>query len=187
VGIHSLIAMNRALFVDRDGVIVRAIVRNGKPSPPSSVTEMEILPDVGNALWRAKQLGYINVVVTNQPDVARGTLPQQSVEDMHRKLITELPIDDILVCYHDDADQCECRKPRPGLLHAAAVKHNLDLSSCVMVGDRWRDIDAGAACGCRTILVDYKYRERTSDAEPDLRVQSLAEAVAAMAEQRSID
>ena len=167
----------RALFLDRDGVIIRAMVRDGKPYPPSSLAELEILPDVPSALQRAKAHGFLIIVVTNQPDVGRGRQSQAVVESMHEHLRSQMPIDDILVCYHDDADECLCRKPKPGLLQAAAAKHNIELAASVMVGDRWRDIDAGAAGGCQTILVDYNYRERGPSATPDFRVSSLAQAV----------
>jgi D-glycero-D-manno-heptose 1,7-bisphosphate phosphatase len=180
MGVGSLSARRRALFLDRDGVIVRAVVRNGKPFPPSSVSEVDILPGVPAALQRAKAMGFLNLVVTNQPDVARGRQLKEKVEEINRVLLAELAIDDVLVCYHDDSDACECRKPRPGLLFQAANTYDLDLRSSIMIGDRWRDIDAGAAAGCQTILIDYGYNERLPASPPDLRVASLAEAVASL-------
>src|SRR5439155_24902608 len=107
-----------AVFLDRDGVLNRAVVRQGKPYPPASVEELEILPGVPEALSRLKAAGYSLVVVTNQPDVARGVTTRAMVEEMHRFLAERLPIDEFRVCMHDDWDNCECRKPRPGLLLA---------------------------------------------------------------------
>jgi D-glycero-D-manno-heptose 1,7-bisphosphate phosphatase len=166
-----------AVFLDRDGVINRAIVRGGKPYPPASVEELEILPDVPAALARLHQAGFRLVVVTNQPDVARGTRSRESVEAMHRELASRgVPIDSFQVCYHDDQDGCACRKPAPGMLLAAAREENLDLTASFMVGDRWRDIEAGKRAGCVTVLIDYQYAEPLRT-EPHVRVRSLQEAV----------
>jgi D-sedoheptulose 7-phosphate isomerase len=167
---------NRAVFLDRDGVINRAFVREGKPLPPPTLQELEIIPGVPEALNDLKRHGYKLLVVTNQPDVSRGTLSRQTLDAMHRALSTELPLDDILVCCHTDKDQCDCRKPLPGMLLEAARKHNVDLAASFMVGDRWRDIEAGYNAGCKTILIDYGYSERPPDHDPDLRARSLREA-----------
>jgi D-glycero-D-manno-heptose 1,7-bisphosphate phosphatase len=162
-----------AVFLDRDGVINRAIVRNGKPYPPERVEDLELLPGVGDALARLKAAGFALVVVTNQPDVARGRQTMAVVTAMHDRLAALLPIDEFRVCWHDDADACDCRKPKPGLITRPPV---YDLSRSVIVGDRWRDIQAGRNAGLRAaILVDYGYDESVGDA-PDTRVASLAEA-----------
>ena len=167
---------HRAVFLDRDGVINRAFVRDGKPVPPPTLQELEVLPGVPEALRDLKQHGYELLVVTNQPDVGRGKQSRQALDAMHKLLSDRLPIDDILVCTHSDADKCDCRKPLPGMLLEAARKHNVDLSASFMVGDRWRDIEAGYNAGCKTILIDYGYSERPPDRVPDLRVGSLREA-----------
>jgi D-sedoheptulose 7-phosphate isomerase len=165
-----------AVFLDRDGVINRAIVRDGKPYPPASLEEFEILPQGASSLLDLKARGFALFVITNQPDVARGTQTRQAIEAMHLALASSLPIDDIFVCYHDDSDHCACRKPQPGLLLEAQRKHNVDLSRSFVVGDRWRDIDAGHKAGCKTILIDYGYRERKSAQPPEATVPSLREA-----------
>jgi D-glycero-D-manno-heptose 1,7-bisphosphate phosphatase len=87
-----------------------------------------------------------------------------------------LPLDDIFVCCHTDEDNCNCRKPMPGMLLEAARKYNIELAASFMVGDRWRDVEAGYNAGCKTILIDYGYSEKPPDHEPDLRVSSLREA-----------
>ncbi|MFZ0958494.1 MAG: HAD-IIIA family hydrolase [Candidatus Sulfotelmatobacter sp.] len=166
----------RAVFLDRDGVINRAFVRDGKSFPPSTLQELEVLPGVPEALRELKQHGYKLLVVTNQPDVARGKQSQQMIDAMHQALSAQLPIDDIFVCYHTDQDKCDCRKPMPGMLLEAARKHNIDLAASFMVGDRWRDIEAGYNAGCKTILIDYGYSEKSPAYAPDLRVGSLREA-----------
>jgi D-sedoheptulose 7-phosphate isomerase len=166
----------RAVFLDRDGVINRTFVRDGKPFPPTTLQELEVLPGVPEALHELKQHGYKLLVVTNQPDVARGKQSRQTIDAMHQALSARLPLDDILVCYHTDKDKCGCRKPMPGMLFEAAKKHNIDLAASFMVGDRWRDIEAGYNAGCKTILIDYGYSERSPAHAPDLRVGSLREA-----------
>jgi D-glycero-D-manno-heptose 1,7-bisphosphate phosphatase len=164
---------SRAVFLDRDGVLNRATVRNGKPYPPMSVGALDLFPDAADALMRLKAAGYRLVVVTNQPDVARGDQRREAVDAINRKLAGQLPLDEVRVCYHDDGDGCGCRKPEPGLLLQAPVP---DLARSVIVGDRWRDIQAGRRAGLRaTILIDHGYDEAIV-VEPDVRVRSLAEA-----------
>jgi D-glycero-D-manno-heptose 1,7-bisphosphate phosphatase len=166
----------RAVFLDRDGVLNRAIVRGGKPYPPASAADLEILPGVPEALADLKRAGFLLLVATNQPDVSKGSQTREAVEAIHRRLQSDLPLDAIFVCYHDDADACACRKPAPGMLTEAARRYRLDLPSCYMIGDRWRDIDAGHRAGCRTVLIDYEYRERSPEKAPAFRVKSLREA-----------
>jgi D-sedoheptulose 7-phosphate isomerase len=165
-----------AVFLDRDGVINRALVREGKPFPPSSLQEVEILPQVASSLLDLKAHGFALFIVTNQPDVARGNQTRAAIESIHQMLASSLPIDDIFVCYHDDNDHCACRKPLPGLLFEAQRKHNIDLSRSFVVGDRWRDIDAGHSAGCKTVLIDYGYLERKPERAPEATVRSLREA-----------
>jgi D-glycero-D-manno-heptose 1,7-bisphosphate phosphatase len=162
-----------AAFLDRDGVLNQAVVRHGRPYPPASVEEMEILPGVHEALDRLKAAGYRLVVVTNQPDVARGLQRREAVEAINAALMARLPLDEFRVCYHNDADGCTCRKPQPGLL---VQQPAYNLARSVMIGDRWRDIEAGRRAGVRaTVLIDYGYEER--QVEPDVRVPSLGLAV----------
>jgi D-glycero-D-manno-heptose 1,7-bisphosphate phosphatase len=167
--------VRRAIFLDRDGVINRAMVRAGKPYPPANLSELEVLPGVPEALQALRAAGYLLIVVTNQPDVARGTTRRETVEGMNAVLAATLPIDEFRTCYHDGPDGCDCRKPRPGALLAAAELHGIDLTVSYMVGDRWRDIEAGQRAGCQTIFVDYDYDEKQPDAV-NHKVASLYEA-----------
>lgn len=148
-----------AIFLDRDGVLIRATVRNGVPHPPGCADEMEILPGVPQALRRLGDSGYRLIVVTNQPDVARGTQKRTEVERINAALQSALPIEAIYVCYHDNADRCVCRKPAPGLLLQAARECGIDLRSSFMVGDRWSDVVAGERAGCRTLLIARPYSQ----------------------------
>ena len=166
----------RAVFLDRDGVLNEAVVRDGKPYPPPSVADLKIIPDAASALARLKVRGLPLIVVTNQPDVARGTQTMAAIEEINALLRRELPLDDFVVCAHDDRDDCACRKPKPGLILEGAARHGADPARSFMVGDRWRDIESGKNAGCRTIWIDRGYRERAPEA-PDARVASLTEAV----------
>ena len=167
--------MVRAVFLDRDGVLNRAFVRDGKSFPPTCLREVEILPHVELAINNLKAAGYLLIVVTNQPDVATGKTPKLVVEQINKFLSDALLIDEFRTCYHEDKDSCNCRKPRPGALLDASRLHHIDLSKSFMVGDRWRDIEAGAAVGCKTFFINYGYQEKQPD-HPDFIVSSLAEA-----------
>ena len=167
--------MRRAVFLDRDGVINRAIVRDGMPYPPANFDELEILPGVSDALKKLHAADYLLIVITNQPDVARGTVKKSDVEQINSQLSFQLPLDDIKTCYHDGSDGCLCRKPLPGALLEAAKEHDIDLSKSFMVGDRWRDIEAGQGAGCKTFFVNYRYIEQQPEM-PDFIVSSLLEA-----------
>ncbi len=170
--------MTRAVFLDRDGVINRPVVRGGKPFPPVTVDEFELLPGVEEACARLRGAGYLLILATNQPDVGRGTLAQEIVEAMHAKLRKLVPMDRVEVC--TDPGQgvpSEFRKPAPGMLLRAAAELGIDLAQSWMVGDRWRDIDCGSRAGCRTVFIDWGYDEALR-AQPDFRVANLAEAAA---------
>ena len=169
------ILKHRAVFLDRDGVINCALVRNGKPYPPSNLSELEIVPGAPEALARLRAAGFLLIVVTNQPDVARGKQTREGVEAIHSALQGQLPLDEFRVCYHDDSDHCNCRKPAPGLLIEAARDAQLDLTACFMVGDRWRDIEAGLRAGCTTIFIDHGYAETQPDCS-HIKVKSFVEA-----------
>jgi D-glycero-D-manno-heptose 1,7-bisphosphate phosphatase len=171
----ELNAKRRAVFLDRDGVISRAIVRAGRPYPPASLAELEVLPGVTEALRTLQARGYRLVVVTNQPDVARGTTPKALVDAIHDRLTSELPLDAVFACLHDDCDGCDCRKPLPGLITRAAQELQIDRTASFLVGDRWRDIEAGQRAGCRTVFVDHHYDE-PQPRSYDFRVTSLPEA-----------
>jgi D-glycero-D-manno-heptose 1,7-bisphosphate phosphatase len=167
--------VSRAVFVDRDGVLVETKVRDGVPRPAASADELELLPGVEEACTRLHGAGFLLIVVTNQPDVARGSLARDVVEEMHRKLEQSLPLDEIAVCMHDDADGCDCRKPQPGMLLSAARRFDIDLVTSFLVGDRWRDVEAAHRAGCRAVFVDRGYDEALT-VQPEVTVRDLGEA-----------
>jgi D-glycero-D-manno-heptose 1,7-bisphosphate phosphatase len=151
--------MRRAVFLDRDGVINRTVVRGGKPYPPDGLDDLKVLPGVSRAAESLRAAGFLLIVATNQPDVAAGRQRREVVEAMHERIQAVLSIDAIKVCYHGEGDHCGCRKPSPGMLLEASAEWSIDLARSFMVGDRWRDVGAGRAAGCRTILVGGGYGE----------------------------
>jgi D-glycero-D-manno-heptose 1,7-bisphosphate phosphatase len=175
-----------AIFLDRDGVLIEAHILCGTPHPPPSVESMRIEPGVPESLARLRNAGFLLLVVTNQPDVARGTQNRAGVEAIHDRLRQQLPFDGIYTCYHDTSDNCSCRKPKPGMLLDAATVHGIDLNRSYMIGDRWSDIAAGAAAGCRTILLDRSYsaRERCSPTHIVADLFEAADVILTSTEQR---
>ena len=166
---------NKAVFLDRDGVINRALVRDGHPYPPTSLDTLEIQPDVTKALNLLKESEFLLIVVTNQPDVGRGTQKRETVEKMHTYLLNQLPLDDIYVCWHGQDGECECRKPSSGMLVQAEKKYGIDFKQSYLIGDRWKDIDAGKSAGCKTIFIDYQYNELLRS-QPDYTTTSTIRA-----------
>lgn len=164
-----------AVFLDRDGVLNRPVIRQGRPYPPGSLGELDVYPEAAASLRRLLVARFVLVVVTNQPDVARGTQSREVVDDINRELCRQLPVAAVYACFHDDADGCRCRKPAPGLLLDAARDLGIDLNRSFMVGDRWRDVEAGRRAGCRTVHIDRHYAERSPQL-PDVVTTGLAEA-----------
>lgn len=166
----------KAIFLDRDGVINKLIIRGGKAQAPYTMEEFELYPGVVEALKIIKDAGYLAIIVTNQPDVSRGWVKKESVEMVNNKILELLPIDDIKICYHTNADNCTCRKPMPGMLTEAAEHWDVDLTQSFMIGDRYGDVSAGVKAGCKTILIG------SGDAQgdypsPDHRAELLIDAV----------
>ena len=163
--LKRLMSKASAVFFDRDGVLNEAIIREGKPYPPKNLTEFIIKPEAASVLKQLKAMGFLIFVVTNQPDIARATTSLEAVDVLNQALKKALPeIDAILVCPHDDSDECICRKPLPGLIFQAQERYKnlgeIDLSKSFMVGDRWRDIEAGERAGCKTIWMNFGYQEK---------------------------
>jgi len=166
---------HRAVFLDRDGVLVVPEFRDGRSYAPRSLADFRIYEDAATATATMKAAGYRLVVVTNQPDVGHGRATLSDVEEMHRRLGAALPLDAIEACYHRHIDACDCRKPKPGMLRRAGKRLGIDYAQSFMVGDRASDIAAGKAVGCRTIFIDLNYVDEPSDGA-DFIVCSLAEA-----------
>tara|TARA_Y100000590_G_scaffold349047_1_gene400398 strand:+ start:5319 stop:5852 length:534 start_codon:yes stop_codon:yes gene_type:complete len=168
--------MNKAIFLDRDGVINECFINNGKPIAPLSLKELKILPGVEESVLKIKKLNFLCLVATNQPDVSRGKIKKETVIEMNNFLKKKIKFDDVFVCFHNDEHMCNCRKPEPGLLLDASKKWNINLKQSYMIGDRWKDIQAGKKVGCKTIFIDYNYNEK-KPYNPDFTVKSLVNAV----------
>jgi D-glycero-D-manno-heptose 1,7-bisphosphate phosphatase len=186
----SLIAAtNRCVFLDRDGVLNRPVIRGALPFPPGNLREFELYPGVAEGCAQLKAAGFVLIVVSNQPDVGRGTQAREVVEAMHEQLRSAISaLDAIEVCYHAGesyGDPCDCRKPKPGMLLRAAASHNLDLKRSFLIGDRWRDVDCADAAGCRSLFIDHGYNEPLRK-KPDFTVSSFSEAVATVLQTNSL-
>lgn len=167
----------RCLFLDRDGVVNESIVRQGKPYPPADWSEVRYVEGIHEVCALARGAGWLVIIATNQPDVGRGTTPQETVEHIHTRMKADLQLDDIEVCYDPGQGQpSDFRKPAPGMLLRAAARHGINLGESIMIGDRWRDVSCGRAAGCRTVFIDYGYDESLRDA-PDFTVTSLSGAL----------
>jgi histidinol-phosphate phosphatase family protein len=145
--------LRRAVFLDRDGVIIRKAPENDYIT---AWEQVKFLPGVGQALRELKQNGFLLIIVTNQSAVSRNELAVDVLELIHKRMVHHLAqesvtIDAIYYCPHDRNGNCQCRKPRPRMLLQAAEEHGLDLQQSWMVGDAPSDIEAGRAAGCRTV------------------------------------
>jgi D-glycero-D-manno-heptose 1,7-bisphosphate phosphatase len=181
MGEHEI--RKRAVFLDRDGVLNRPVVRDGRPFPPALIAEFQLYPDTVDGCAQLKEAGFFLVVVTNQPDVGRGTQTRQIIDAMHARLRAAIPsLDAIEVCFHAGAahgEPCDCRKPKPGMLLRAAVAYGIDLSRSFLIGDRWRDVDCAHAAGCHAVFIDHGYQESLRE-KPELTVSSFSDAVRAI-------
>lgn len=167
--------MNKAVFLDRDGVVNEAIVRNGVPFSPKSMREVEIIEDVKECIIRLEKLEFQIVVVTNQPDIARKKTSLSRVNEIHDLIKKATGIKNFFICPHDDRDSCQCRKPKSGLLVQAAKLLKIDLERSYIIGDRWKDIEAGQNVGCKGIFINRNYSEKPPKL-PYTEVKSLSEA-----------
>ncbi|MEP6987695.1 MAG: HAD-IIIA family hydrolase [Chloroflexota bacterium] len=164
----------KAIFLDADGVLNIAIIKDGKPVAPTSLAELKIPDEVKPSLMRLKAAGYLLICVTNKPDIARGLMTQADVDSIYAKIRQDLPLDDVFICYVEESD---CYKPKPGLLLTAKNKYDIELTLSYMIGDRWSDVKAGQNAGCKTIWIDRGYiNEKQPDPPADYTAQSLAEA-----------
>ena len=170
-----MVILKKAVFLDRDGVVNKAKIINGKPYPPKSKSEVEIFDDVISSVNRLKSKGFEIVVITNQPDIARKKTKLTTVLEIHEYIREKSTISNFFICPHDDVDECECRKPKIGLLVQAAQEFNIDLNGSHLVGDRWKDIKAGQDAGCTCYFINNQYSEKYPHL-PYFEVKSLSDA-----------
>ena len=151
--------MVEAVFLDRDGVLNRGYVRDGKSYAPRNIKDFRLLPYAIPSVKKLREAGYLVIVVTNQPDINNGLIARETVNEMHIQLKSKTLVNDILLCPHSREENCDCRKPKAGMLIEAAKKYNINLKKSFMIGDRASDIAAGLEAGCRTIFINRKYNE----------------------------
>jgi D-glycero-D-manno-heptose 1,7-bisphosphate phosphatase len=165
------------VFLDRDGVLAEAIVRDGTAYAPTRVEDFALVPEAGEQVRRLRDAGFLCIVFTNQPELANGELREVDLDEMHRRMREAVPLDDVYVCPHDKSEGCRCHKPALGMIEDAVARWDVDLARSYVVGDRWRDVDAGRAAGCSSILIERPYSNATW---ASARVATLAEAVDAV-------
>src|SRR5262245_19182227 len=165
----------KAVFLDRDGVIVVPEFGGGRSFAPKRLEDFRLYPQAADSLQGLKRAGFLLAVVTNQPDVGNGVTSRSEVDAMHEMMTRSLPIDAVKACFHGQADDCRCRKPKPGMILAVAEELGIDLRQSFMVGDRASDVEAGRAAGCTTVFIDLGYSEPAPRAHDHI-VRSIAEA-----------
>ena len=171
----KMIKKRVAIFLDREGTLNKAYIKNGLPISHPSFNKFKILPGVKNSIIKLKKLGFLCLLITNQPDVSRKKIKKNVVKKMNNFIKKKIKLDDVFVCYHDDKHNCNCRKPKPGLLLDGSRKWNINLKESYMIGDRWKDISAGVSAGCKTIFINNKYKELTPQ-NPNYVTDSLIKA-----------
>ncbi len=170
-------SVDRIVFLDRDGVINHPVIRDGRPYSPMRSEDLRIIDGVVESCARLRAAGFGLVLMTNQPEIARSNLSWVELDAMHDRLEDLLALDLVLVCPHDDADACTCRKPAPGLVLEGASSLGCDPSDCSVIGDRWRDVEVAHRVGAQAYFVDFGWKERAPD-PPFVAVKSLAHATA---------
>ena len=186
---QGILENKKAVFLDRDGVVNELIYHQeqGVIDSPFTVEQFRLLPRVGEAIKELRQMGYKVVLVSNQPGIAKGHMTRETFEKIRLKMKGELAKEGALLdgeyyCFHPEALNCECRKPKPGLLLKAAKEMDIDLSGSWMVGDGLTDVKAGKDAGCRTILLGRMKCQLCQlmdeqDARPEAITSDLKEAV----------
>lgn len=146
--------MKSAIFLERDGILNLCRVERGQQVSPRTLDEFKVNADALAPLQQLKDAGFLLLATTNQPGISRGYLSRRELDLMHIVLRKKLPLDDLLMCTHDEMDHCNCRKPHPGLIREAAFKHHLDLDRCFVVSDKWQDAQAAHNAGCISLLLN---------------------------------
>jgi D-glycero-D-manno-heptose 1,7-bisphosphate phosphatase len=165
-----------AVFFDRDGVITVPISCDGKGYAPRSLNDFKFYQDVRRSLLRTRKQGFLNIVVSNQPDIANGLLSEELLQEMNSQMLSKLAVDDVVNCPHNAKQDCFCRKPKPGMILLASKKHGIDLSTSWIVGDRDIDIEAGMNAGIQTVFINRRWKNE-SGIKADFRCDSIEEAV----------
>jgi D-glycero-D-manno-heptose 1,7-bisphosphate phosphatase len=168
------LAMKFGVFIERDGVLNETHVEHSQQVIPLAPGQLRINPAAAGLVRRLKAAGFVVVATTNQPGLSRGYQSRRALDQMHARLLQELPLDDILLCPHDESDDCPCRKPKPGLLTEARYKWQLDLDRSFVISDKWPDAQAALAVGATSLLIQSPW---LGNAHHDLVVKDFRAAV----------
>ncbi len=168
--------INKAVFLDRDGVINHVVNHKeiNKPSSPWQIAEFKLIDGIKNPLDELKKMGFFLFVISNQPDIARGRIKKGTTEKINKIILEKFPIKEIIVCPHDDSDNCNCRKPKPGMITKLSKKWNVDLKKSYLIGDSWKDTEAAENAGIKSIIINKTYNQ---DVNAGYRVKDLKAAV----------
>lgn len=175
----------KALFLDRDGTLNLPIMRDGVPYSPRTLKEVDFFPDIEIALKLFRDLDFVPIIITNQPDVARKLVTKEKALEINRYIQERLGIEHAFACFHDDLDLCLCRKPKPGLIHEAMNLLKIEIKRSYMIGDRWKDVEAAQSVGCPAYFIDSGYTEQMP-IEPYIRVSSVLEAAISVRNRHAI-
>ena len=145
--------MKRAVFIERDAILNEVRTGPKHQITPLTLEEFKVIKAAEPQLKKLKAAGFVLIVTTNQPGLSRGYQSRRDLDRMHDLLRRTFPLDDILVCPHDESDHCPCRKPKPGLLIEAAFKWHLNLDHSFVISDKWQDAEAARTAGCTSLLV----------------------------------
>jgi len=165
---------NKAVFLDRDGIINHVVYHKGinKPSSPWNIKEFRLIKGIEKPLEEISKMGFLIFIVSNQPDISRGNIKKGVNDEINRKILGKFPIKEIKICPHDDKDNCNCRKPKPGMITELSKKWNIDLKKSFLIGDSWKDIKAAENAGVKSILI---IRDYNNDVRASFRIKNLKE------------
>jgi D-glycero-D-manno-heptose 1,7-bisphosphate phosphatase len=167
--------MKFGVFIERDGVLNQALVERSQQVSPLSPGQFQINPQAAGLVRQLKAAGFVVIATTNQPGLSRGYQSRRALDQMHAALLKAVPLDEIVLCPHDETDHCPCRKPAPGLLMEARYKWQLDLDRSFVISDKWPDADAAHAVGATSLLINSPWLGK---AHHDLVLPDFKSAVA---------
>lgn len=199
ISILSSMKKNKALLLDRDGVIIQMIYdqETGRIHTAREADQIKLIPFIFDLLKKTKKIGYLNIIISNQPDIGLGRISISNFDEIRKKIKRTLqkkgvPLDGEYYCFHHPfatigkfRKRCSCRKPNIGLLKRAAKDFNLDLKNSYLLGDGVKDIIAGHKIGCKTILLanflESEYlrllQKKLKGIKPDYLVKNLKEVI----------
>ena len=166
--------MRVAAFIERDGLLNRVRIEHDFPVTPVRLQDFQVQPEAVPLVKSLQKAGYLVIATTNQPGLSTGESSRRELDLMHEILLKKLNLDDIMICPHDEADSCPCRKPKPGLLIEAGFKWHVDLDRSVAISDKWQDAEAARIAGCTSILIDSPWN---GPGHHDFKVKSFEAAV----------